>query len=162
MTNGDNAQVAVKAKRSLIVEQRINTVAGHGLTQGQEHRRLRSLRSHASPHKGVNVSNDLFPEERFRYDPVADAYHGFGGRVVDARYSSMARAGHDPVCQPAACAGCQTKALCTSGRWRRVTRRDKEEIIERRLIRAVKSTVPTADISCSRWSRTFPRIEVKI
>ena len=97
MTNGDNAQVAVKAKRSLIVEQRINTVAGHGLTQGQEHRRLRSLRSHASPHKGVNVSNDLFPEERFRYDPVADAYHGFGGRVLDARYSSMARAGYDSV-----------------------------------------------------------------
>lgn len=95
-TIGDNAQVAVKAKRSLIVEQRIDTVAGHGLTQGREHRRLRSRRSHASPHKGVNVSNGFF-KERFRYDPAADAYLGSGGRVLDARYSSMARAGYDSV-----------------------------------------------------------------
>ncbi|WP_267396476.1 transposase [Sphingomonas sp. GC_Shp_1] len=32
---------------------------------------------------------------------------------------------------PAACGGCQMKALCTKGRWRRVNRWEKEEIIER-------------------------------
>ncbi|MEK9213253.1 transposase [Sphingomonas sp. 2378] len=32
---------------------------------------------------------------------------------------------------PAACAGCQMKALCTTGRWRRVNRWEKEHLIER-------------------------------
>ena len=91
------------------------------------------------PHRGVNVSNGLFPKERFRYDPAEDAYHCPGGQVLDTRYSSVTR-GHVTVqySNPAACAGCQMKALCTKGRWRRVNRWEKEEIIERMAERLAK------------------------
>ena len=39
---------------------------------------------------------------------------------------------------PAACSGCPLKTLCTKGRWRRVNRWEKEEIIERMAERLAK------------------------
>ena len=36
----------------------------------------------------LNVSNSHFSEGRFRHDPVADAYHGLGGQVLDTCYVS--------------------------------------------------------------------------
>jgi predicted Fe-S protein YdhL (DUF1289 family) len=39
---------------------------------------------------------------------------------------------------PAACAGCQLKARCTAGRWRRINRWENEAIIERMAERLAK------------------------
>jgi transposase/predicted Fe-S protein YdhL (DUF1289 family) len=168
VTIGYNAQVAVDAKHSLIVEQhvtnacndmgllaptasaamevlgveRIDAVADMGYHKGEDIEACEAAGITPyipRPHRGVNVSNGLFPKERFRYDPAADAYHCPGGQVLDTRYSSVTR-GHVTIqySNPAACAGCQMKALCTRGRWRRVNRWEKEEIIERMAERLAK------------------------
>ena len=168
VTIGYNAQVAVDAKHSLIAEQhvtnacndmgllastagaakealgveRINAVADMGYHKGEDIEACEAAGITPyipRPHRGVNVSNGLYPKELFRYDPAADAYHCPGGQILDTRHSSITR-GHVTVqySSPAACAGCQMKALCTTGRWRRVNRWEKEEIIERMAERLAK------------------------
>ena len=168
VTLGYNAQVAVDAKHSLIVEQhvtnacndmgllaptagaakealgveRIDAVADMGYHSGDD-----IVACEAAgitpyiprPHRGTAVGNGLFPKERFRYDPGADAYHCPGGQVLDTRYASVTR-GHLSVqySSPAACAGCQVKARCTTGRWRRINRGEHEAVIERMAARLAK------------------------
>ncbi|MDQ1159030.1 transposase/predicted Fe-S protein YdhL (DUF1289 family) [Sphingomonas sp. SORGH_AS 950] len=168
VTVGYNAQVAVDAKHSLIVEQhvtnacndmgllasttgaamealgveRIDVVADMGYHSGDD-----IVACEAAgitpyiprPHRGTAVGNGLFPKERFRYDPEADVYHCPGGQVLDARYASVTR-GHLSVqySSPAACAGCQIKARCTTGRWRRINRGEHEAVIERMTARLAK------------------------
>ncbi|KQN02333.1 IS1182 family transposase [Sphingomonas sp. Leaf25] len=160
VTIGYNAQVAVDVKHSLIVEQhvtnacndmgllaptagaametlgveRIDAVADMGYHKGEDIEACEAAGITPyipRPHRGINVSNGLFPKERFRYDPVADAYRCPGGQVLDTRHSSITR-GHVTVqySSPAACADCQMKARCTTGRWRRVNRWEKEHLIE--------------------------------
>ncbi len=161
VTVGYNAQVAVDAKHSLIVEQhvtnacndmgllaptagaamealgveRIDAVADMGYHSGDD-----IVACEAAgitpyiprPRRGTAVGNGLFPKERFRYDPVADVYHCPGGQVLDTLYASVTR-GHLSIqySSPAACAGCQIKARCTTGRWRRINRGEHEAVIER-------------------------------
>jgi transposase len=168
VTIGYNAQVAVDAKHSLIVEQhvtnacndmgllaptagaamkmlgveRIDAVADMGYHKGEDIEACEAAGITPyipRPNRGINVSNGLFPKERFRYDPVADAYHCPGGQILDTRHSSITR-GHVTVqySSPAACAGCRIKALCTTGRWRRVNRWEKEHLIERMAARLEK------------------------
>jgi len=190
VTVGYNAQVAVDAKHSLIVEQhvtnacndmgllaptvgtamdalgvkRIDAVADMGYHSGDD-----IVACEAAgitpyiprPHRGTAVGNGLFPKERFRYDPVADVYHCPGGQVLDTRYASMTR-GHLSVqySSPAACAGCQIKANCTKGRWRRINRGEHETVIERMAARLAqrpgiltirKSTVEHPFGSIKQW-----------
>ncbi|WP_242120366.1 transposase [Sphingomonas lacusdianchii] len=136
VTIGYNAQVAVDAKHSLIVEQHVtNACNDMGYHKGEDIEACEAAGITPyipRPHRGINVSNGLFPKERFRYDPAADAYHCPGGQILDTRHSSITR-GHVTVqySSPAACAGCQMKSLCTTGRWRRVNRWKKEHLIER-------------------------------
>ncbi len=168
VTVGYNAQVAVDAKHSLIVEQQVtNACNDMGLlarTAGAAMEALgveqidavADMRYHSGddivaceadgitpyiprPHRGTAVGNGLFPKERFRYDPVADVYHCPGGQVLDTRYASVTR-GHLSVqySSPAACAGCQIKARCTTGRWRRINRGEHEAVIERMAARLAK------------------------
>ncbi|KQN05188.1 IS1182 family transposase [Sphingomonas sp. Leaf25] len=168
VTVGYNAQVAVDAKHSLIVEQhvtnacndmgllaptvgaamdalgveRIEAVADMGYHSGDD-----IVACEAAgitpyiprPRRGTAVGNGLFPKERFRYDPEADVYHCPGGQVLDTRYASVTR-GHLSVqySSPAACAGCQIKARCTTGRWRRINRGEHEAVIERMATRLAK------------------------
>lgn len=190
VTVGYNAQVAVDAKHSLIVEQhvtnacndmgllastagaamevlgveRIDAVADMGYHSGDD-----IVACEAAgitpyiprPHRGTATGNGLFPKERFRYDPVADAYHCPGGQVLDTRYASVTR-GHLSVqySSPAACAGCQIKARCTTGRWRRINRGEHEAVIERMAARLAerpgilairKSTVEHPFGSIKQW-----------
>ena len=168
VTVGYNAQVAVDAKHRLIVEQhvtnacndmgllastagaamealgveRIDAVADMGYHSGDDIVACEAtditpyiLR----PHRGTAVGNGLFPKERFRYDPVAGACHCPGGQVLDTRYASVTR-GHLSIqySSPAACAGCQIKARCTTGRWRRINRGEHEAVIERMAARLAK------------------------
>jgi len=168
VTLGYNAQVAVDAKHSLIVEhhvtnacndmgllaptagaakealgvERIDVVADMGYHSGDD-----IVACEAAgitpyiprPRRGTAVGNGLFPKERFRYDPEADVYHCPGGQVLDTRYASVTR-GHLSVqySSPAACAGCQVKARCTTGRWRRINRGEHEAVIERMAARLAK------------------------
>lgn len=122
VTVGYNAQVAVDARHSLIVEQhvtnacndmgllasttsaamealgveRIDVVADMGYHLGDD-----IVACEAAgitpyiphPHRGTAVGNGLFPKERFHYDPEADVYHCPGGQVLDTRYASVTR-GH--------------------------------------------------------------------
>jgi transposase len=168
VTVGYNAQVAVDAKHSLIVEQhvtnacndmgllaptagaamealgveRIDAVADMGYHSGDD-----IVACEAAgitpyiprPHRGTAVGNGLFPKERFRYDPVDDAYHCPGGQVLGTRYASATR-GHLSIqySSPSACAGCQIKARCTTGRWRRINRGEHEAPIERMAARLAK------------------------
>ncbi len=158
VTIGYNAQVAVDAKHSLIVEQhvinacndmgllaptagaamealgveRIDAVADMGYHKGEDIEACEAAGITPyipRPHRGINVSNGLFPKERFRYDPVADAYRCPGGKMLDTRHSSITR-GQVTVqySSPAACAGCQMKPLCTTGRWRRVNRWKRRQL----------------------------------
>jgi transposase len=190
VTVGYNAQVAVDAKHSLIVEQHVtNACNDMGLlrpTAGAAMEALGVERIEAvadmgyhagddivaceatgitpyipRPHRGTAVGNGLFPKERFRYDPVADAYHCPGGQVLDTRYASVTR-GHLSVqySSPAACAGCQIKARCTTGRWRRINRGEHEAVIERMAARLAerpgilairKSTVEHPFGSIKQW-----------
>jgi transposase len=190
VTVGYNAKVAVDAKHSLIVEQhvtnacndmgllaptagaamealgveRIDAVADMGYYSGDD-----IVACEAAgitpyiprPHRGTAVGNGLFPRERFRYDPVADAYHCPGGQVLDTRYASVTR-GHLSVqySSPAACAGCQIKARCSKGRWRRINRGEHEAVIERMAARLAerpgilairKSTVEHPFGSIKQW-----------
>jgi transposase/predicted Fe-S protein YdhL (DUF1289 family) len=168
VTIGYNAQVAVDAKHSLIVEQhvtnacndmgllaptagaakellgveQIDAVADMGYHKGEDIEACEAAGITPyipRPHRGVNVSNGLFPKERFRYDPAADAYHCPAGQLLDTRYNSVTR-GHVTIqySNPAACSGCPMKTLCTKGRWRRVNRWEKEEILERMAARLAK------------------------
>jgi hypothetical protein len=91
------------------------------------------------PHRGSAIANGRFPKERFRYDRQADAYHCPDGQILDTRYRSVTR-GHVSIqySNPAACAGCQLKARCTAGRWRRINRWENEAIIERMAERLAK------------------------
>ncbi|GAA3693693.1 IS1182-like element ISCc5 family transposase [Sphingomonas cynarae] len=168
VTVGYNAQVAVDARHSLIVEQhvtnacndmgllastvgaamdalgfeRIDAVADMGYHSGDD-----IVACEAAgitpyiprPHRGTAVGNGLFPKERFRYDPDADAYHCPGGQVLDTSYASVTRR-HLSVqySSPAACAGCQIKARCTTGRWRRINRGKHDTPIERMAARLAK------------------------
>lgn len=168
VTVGYNAQVAVDAKHSLIVEQhvtnacndmgllaptagaamdalgvgRIDAVADMGYHSGDD-----IVACEAAgitpyiprPRRGTAIGNGLFAKERFRYDPEADAYHCPGGQVLDTRYASVTR-GHLSVqySSPAACASCQIKARCTTGRWRRINRGEHAAVIERMATRLAK------------------------
>ncbi|WP_230484000.1 IS1182 family transposase [Sphingomonas sp. Leaf21] len=190
VTVGYNAQVAVDVRHSLIVEQhvtnacndmgllasttgsamdalgveRIDVVADMGYHSGDD-----IVACEAAgitpyiprPHRGTAVGNGLFPKERFRYDPEADVYHCPGGQVLDTRYASVTR-GHLSVqySSPAACAGCQIKARCTTGRWRRINRGEHEAVIERMAARMAerpgiltirKSTVEHPFGSIKQW-----------
>ncbi len=206
VTLGYNAQVAVDAKHSLIVEQhvtnacndmgllaptagaamemlgveRIDAVADMGYHSGDD-----IVACEAAgitpyiprPHRGTAVGNGLFPKERFRYDPVADVYHCPGGQVLDTRYASVTR-GHLSVqySSPAACASCEIKARCTTGRWRRINRGEHEAVIERMAARlatrpgiltirkstvehpfgSIKQWMNQARSSCAGWTRFVP------
>ncbi|WP_342659308.1 transposase (plasmid) [Sphingomonas sp. NY01] len=81
--------------------------------------------------------------------------------MLDIRYASVTR-GHLSVqySSPAACAGCQIKARCTKGRWRRINRGEHEAVIERMAARLAerpdilvirKSTVEHPFGSIKQW-----------
>ena len=160
-TVGYNAQVAVDAKHSLIVEQhvtnaatdmgllastagaaraaldveRIAAVADMGYYKGED---IEACEANgitpyvARPERGSAIANGRFPKERFTYDPAVDAYHCPGGQLLNTRYRSVTR-GHVSIqySSPAACAACQIRARCTGGRWRRINRWENEAVLER-------------------------------
>lgn len=160
-TVGYNAQVAIDARHKLIVEQHvtnaatdmgllastagaarealdvehIDAVADMGYYKGEDIEACEAAGITpyvARPERGSAIANGRFPKERFRYDPVADAYHCPGGRLLDTRYRSVTR-GHVSIqySSPAACAACTIRARCTGGRWRRINRWENEAVLER-------------------------------
>ncbi len=129
VTVGYNAQVAVDARHSLIVEQqvtnacndmgllapttgaamealgveRIDAVADMGYHSGDDIVACEAVGITPyilRPHRGTAVGNGLFPKERFRYDPDADADHCPGGQVLDTRYASVTRGLDQAVDEP--------------------------------------------------------------
>ncbi|WP_235528341.1 transposase [Sphingomonas sp. Leaf231] len=129
VTVGYNAQVAVDARHSLIVEQqvtnacndmgllapttgaamealgveRIDAVADMGYHSGDDIVACEAVGITPyipRPHRGTAVGNGLFPKERFRYDPDADADHCSGGQVLDTRYASVTRGLDQAVGEP--------------------------------------------------------------
>lgn len=162
---GYNAQVAVDTKHKLIVEQhvtnagsdlgflaetagaakdllgvdRIDVVADMGYYMGEDIaacERAGITPYVARPQRGTAVGDGRFPKERFRYDEAADCYHCPGDQRLDTRYRWL-QGGHIIVqySNPRACGGCELKAQCARGDFRRITRWEGEAVLDRMAIR---------------------------
>ncbi|WP_343529015.1 transposase [Sphingomonas sp.] len=162
---GYNAQVAVDAKHKLIVEQhvtnagsdlgflaetagaakdilgveRIDVVADMGYYMGEDIAacaRAGITPYVASPQRGTAVGDGRFPKERFRYDEAAGCYHCQGNQRLDTRYRWL-QGGHIIVqySNPRACGGCELKAQCARGNFRRITRWEGEAVLDRMAMR---------------------------
>jgi transposase len=162
---GYNAQVAVDAKHKLIVEQhvtnagsdlgflaetagaakdllgveQIDAVADMGYYMGEDIaacERAGITPYVARPQRGTAVGDGRFPKERFRYDEAADCYHCPGDQRLDTRYRWL-QGGHIIVqySNPRACGGCELKAQCARGDFRRITRWEGEAVLDSMAIR---------------------------
>ncbi|HXJ71734.1 MAG TPA: IS1182 family transposase [Candidatus Dormibacteraeota bacterium] len=79
---------------------------------------------------------EVFPKDRFTYDPTADAYQCPGGQSL-ARSSVGDNRGKERLLyyNRAACAHCPLKAQCTTSTHRVIGRRVNEAVVERAALR---------------------------
>lgn len=128
------AETAGAAKDLLGVD-RIDVVADMGYYMGEDIaacERAGITPYVARPQRGTAVGDGRFPKERFRYDEAADCYHCPGDQRLDTR-SRWFQGGHIIVqySNPRACGGCELKAQCARGGFRRITRWKGEAVLDR-------------------------------
>lgn len=80
---------------------------------------------------------DIFPKERFTYEPASDTYHCPGGQSLPRASANQHRGKvRMDYHHRSACAVCALRAACTSGAYRVIARRPNEVAVERAAVRA--------------------------
>lgn len=82
--------------------------------------------------KGEKKGQDIYPKEAFNYDKEDDSYSCPGGATLAHHGTSKAdgKVLH-LYSNEGACGKCALKELCTTAKYRRITRRDSQESVER-------------------------------
>lgn len=82
--------------------------------------------------KGENKGESIYPKEAFVYDTKKDSYTCPNGAELE-RHGTSRREGKtlQLYTNESACKNCQLKQLCTTAEYRRITRRDTQESVER-------------------------------
>lgn len=82
--------------------------------------------------KGAKKGQSIYPKEAFRYDQEEDSYRCPGGATLPHHGTSETdgKVLH-LYSNEGACGKCVLKELCTTAKYRRITRRDSEESVER-------------------------------
>lgn len=92
-----------------------------------------------APRTGSGRTNDgreVFARERFSYDKESDSYRCPNGAELPRKGSSEENGIVTAVYYAsAACSQCPLKSQCTTSEFRRLKRRDKEEVVERAALR---------------------------
>lgn len=75
---------------------------------------------------------EVFPKERFIYDPQSDAYHCPAGQLLKGQGENRCR-GKERILyyNQAACKKCPLRSQCTGGVYRSLARRPNEPVVER-------------------------------
>jgi transposase len=84
------------------------------------------------PAKGHAATEEIFAKSDFVYEPGADGYRCLAGRLLPPKWESSQKHGlhYQAYADPEACRACPLKAQCTKGDHRRVTRWEKEHLME--------------------------------
>ena len=157
---GYNVQTAVDAKHHLIVAHEVTNL-GHDRTQlspmaeraseatGEEHLKALADRGYFSSdeilkceQQGIDVlvpkpltSNSKaagrFDKRDFIYDPERDEYRCPANQIATRRHMSLENGLTLYKYWSSACPGCAMKAQCTTGKHRRITRWEHEDVLER-------------------------------
>jgi transposase len=128
------AETAVPAREILGIE-RIDTVADKGYFKIEDIEACEAAGIVAyvpKPKRGPTIKQGVFAKEEFRYDSADDVYLCPGGERLEARYKAKVRdvEVHGYV-NPAACMTYRLRALCTNGKFRRITRYANEAVLDR-------------------------------
>lgn len=162
---GYNIQIAVDVKHKLIVEQQVhNKVSDLGLltetavaarqdlevdridaVADKGYFKIEDIRASEAagivpyvpkPKRGSAVSNGFFAKDDFRYDAGNDVYTCPGDERLEPRKRRKVR---DieliDYSNPSACKVCELRAQCTTAKFRRITRYEGEEALDKMAVR---------------------------
>jgi transposase len=136
LTGSDRHQLhamATKAKAVLGVE-RLDVTADRGYYTGQELKACEDDDVAASVPRPLTSSNQhdgLFGKQDFVYDSGADEYLCPAGERLTYRFTSEEAGNQIRRYWTSACGQCPLKANCTTGKQRRVSRWEHEDVLER-------------------------------
>lgn len=162
---GYNIQIAVDVKHKLIVEQQVhNKVSDLGLltetaVAARQDLEVDNINVVADkgyfkiediaasevagivpyvpkPQRGSAVSNGLFAKDDFRYDVENDIYICPGDERLEPRKRRKIRDTElIDYSNPSVCKACELRARCTTGKFRRITRYEGEEVLDKMAVR---------------------------
>ena len=140
---GQLSSMALAAKDALGVE-RLQAVADAGYNEADqleacEKAGIETYVADKGQRSGqTNAGQRVFSKERFRYDPVSDAYYCPAGQRLSRGYEHRYR-GKDVVryYNGRACRECSLKGQCTHSLMRMISRRKNEAVVERQKQRMV-------------------------
>lgn len=136
MTGSDRHQLhamAMKAKAALGVKT-LTVTADRGYYTGQELKACEDDGVEARvprPQTSTNQFKGLFGKQDFIYDHTADAYTCPAGETLIYRFTREEAGNQIRRYWTSACPTCPLKASCTSGKERRVSRWEHEDVLER-------------------------------
>lgn len=125
--------MAIKARTEMGVEE-LEVVADRGYYKSQEIKAseeagLRVLIP--KPRTSGNRARGLYDRSDFRYNPSEDAYHCPAGETLNWRMTTQEKGQNLHRYWSSNCRACKLKSKCTTGKERRVTRWEHEEVLER-------------------------------
>lgn len=132
-TPGDIAEPAQTVP--LIEQHRHNTGCSVGTAVGDQqygtidtHRTLQQqgIRTHLKTTPGRPPPRDRFPQEAFRYDPLADRFTCPAGQELYPRGYDAKRQHTEYVTRKGVCAACPLRAQCTTSKYSRAVHRYRE------------------------------------
>jgi transposase len=131
-------ETAVAARQDLMVDQ-IDTVADKGYFKIEDIAACEAagiVPYVPKPQRGSAVSNGFFAKDDFRYDAESDVYICPGNQRLEPRRNRKIRdIGLIDYTNPAACKACKLRVRCTKGKFRRITRYEGEEVLDKMAVR---------------------------
>jgi transposase len=134
---GQLAVMAIAAKEELGTQE-LQVVADGGYHEAEQLEICEQAKIQAFVPEPIGSSGlgkggkPIFPKQKFHYDAAPDAYRCPAGQVLK-RVRQDTNHGKERVVyfNEEACAGCALRSQCTTGRYRLITRRLNEAVVER-------------------------------
>lgn len=133
--------MALQTKKELNVETLTVTAdAGYHQADQLEQCEDAGIETYVSQSEGTTgktkEGREVYPKTAFTYEAQEDTYRCPGNQVLSFGYATEERAiTRRYYYNVAACGNCQLRSLCTTARYRKISRRTNEAVIERQLQR---------------------------
>jgi transposase len=132
----DRGQLSVMAKeaKAVVGAKRLNAVADKGYYKGEELHACEQAGIVAyvpKPRTSPNKAKGLYDRSRFKYIKRSDTYRCPAGERLTHRTTSTEQGKTIRRYWTSACSGCALKIQCTTGKERRISRWEHEDVLER-------------------------------
>jgi hypothetical protein len=132
----DRAQLFALSKqaKSIIGSEKLRVVADRGYYSGKEIAACEQSGITVflpKPQTSGNLAKGLFGKRDFIYDSQRDVYSCPGGSLAKYRFTSEEKGNKIKRYWSSACVGCQLKSKCTTGKYRRISRGENDDLLER-------------------------------